>query len=190
VGLLFVAGCGGASADVKLATSSAYDTSYDTVWDATVAALRDQYPVVKVLDKNAHRIVSCWRPIDRPDETRNALPGSGWRLYRVTVEISQQQPFRVAVSGRAAEYSPPVIRPYKDGDGADPGWRDGRTARVEADIYAKLKAYAKPAVESTPPASNPDADETYSDTCVMHPELIAVNVKGMQGYFIGEQETK
>ncbi len=181
------AGCGGASPELKQAAASAYDTSFDKVWDAAVDALRDEYPVVKVLDKGAHRIVTCWRPIDRPDETRTAMPGSGWRLFRAIVEISPQPPYRVSVSGRAAEYSPPIIRPFKDGDVADPGWKDGRTEHVVTEIHARLRSFAKPTAETTPPASNPQADETYSDTCIIHPELMAVNARGMLGIPIGDK---
>jgi len=188
--LIAVAGCGAPSASgtaTKEARTAAYDAEFDVVWAAAIDALREDYPIVKVLDKDGRKIVTCWRPIDRDDNARTSNPASGWRLYRAIVEISPERPYRVSVAGRSSELSVPVIRPYKDGDFAEPGWREGRTDRILMTIHDHLKQYAKTTTQEQPPPPNPDKEETYNDTCIIRPELLAVEVRGMKGIPIGER---
>jgi hypothetical protein len=180
---LMSSGCGGGSSELKQAQTTAYDTKLATVWNSTVEALKEDYPIVQVLDKDAHRIVTCWRVVDKAANS----PGAAWRLSRIIVEISPDAPYRIAVSGRAAEYSSPVIRPIADGDVSDPGWREGRTERVILDIHQKLKQYATVTPTATPPASNPDAQENQTAACIIHPELMGVETRGMRGIAIGER---
>jgi hypothetical protein len=105
------------------------------------------------------------------------------------VEISPDAPYQIAVSGRAAEYSSPLIKPFADGDVADPGWREARTERVVLDIHEKLKQYATVSPKAMPPASNPDTQENQTDTCIIHPEQLGqgMETRGMRGFAIGER---
>jgi hypothetical protein len=91
------------------------------------------------------------------------------------------------VAGRASELSVPIIRPYKEGDIAEPGWREGRTDRIQTTIHEHLKQYAKTTNQEMPPPANPDKDETYNDTCITRPELLAVETRGMKGIPIGDR---
>ena len=191
--LIVVAGCGapGASGASRAAMqdvrTTAYDADFDVVWTAAIEALRDDYPIVKVLDKNGHKIVTCWRPIDRDENARSAVnPAGAWRLYRAIVQISPERPYRVSVAGRAAELSVPIIRPYQEGDIAEPGWREGRADRIQTTIHENLKQYAKTTNQEIPPPANPDKEETYNATCIIRPELVAVEVRGMKGIPIGD----
>jgi hypothetical protein len=191
--LFTVAGCGApggsraATAAMKDVRTAAYDADFDVVWAAAIDALREDYPIVKVLDKKAHKIVTCWRPIDRDENTRTAVnPAGAWRLYRAIVEISPERPYRVSVAGRAGELSVPIIRPYQEGDIAEPGWREGRTQRIQTTIHERLKQYAQTTNQEMPPPANPDKEETYNATCIIRPELVAVEVRGMKGIPIGD----
>ena len=183
--LALLAGCGApgssraATAAMKDVRTAAYDADFDVVWAAAIDTLREDHPIVKVLDKKGHKIVTCWHPIDRD-------PAGAWRLYRAIVEISPERPYRVSVAGRAAELTVPIIRPYQEGDIAEPGWREGRTNQIPTTIHENLKQYAKTTNQEIPPPANPDKEETYNATCIIRPELVAVEVRGMKGIPIGD----
>jgi hypothetical protein len=175
--------CGGGGAQVKQMHSEAYDTDANAVWGAMVESLREDYPIVRVLDKQKRRIVTCWRAIDH----ESGDPGAKWRLFRVILEMSPNQPYRVAVSGRAAVYEAPILRMYQIGDSEEPGWREGRTDRVVSNIHDRLAKFAKATPQETPSAPNPETQEVQSDTCFIHPELLGVDTHGMYGIPIGEK---
>jgi hypothetical protein len=188
-GLLCVwggAACALTSSQVKQARGAAYQTGFEDVWTATLDALRGDYPLLKELDPARRRIVTCWRPIDRDDTARSAIPGSGWRLYRATVTVSSQPPFQVSVVGRAAEYYPPVLKPLEPGDLAEPGWTEGRTDRIAVEIHERLNRFATAGHEAMVPGADSAAEETTSDTCIIRPEIIGVDVRGMQAIAIGD----
>jgi hypothetical protein len=92
--LIVAAGCGApgtsraSRAAINDVRTTAYDADFDVVWAAAIESLRDDYPIVKVLDKDGRKIVTCWRPVDRDDNARTSNPASGWRLYRAIVAIS------------------------------------------------------------------------------------------------------
>ena len=184
--LALLAGCGApgssraATAAMKDVRTAAYDADFDVVWAAAIAALRDDHPMVKVLDKKAHKIVTCWRPIDRED------PAGGWRLYRAIVEISPERPYRVSVAGRSAALSGPGIRPYKEGDVAEPGWREAHTHRIQTSIHERLHQYARTTDQEMPPPANADKDETFNATCITGPEVVAAEARGMKGIPIAD----
>ena len=115
-----------------------------------------------------------------------ANPAGGWRLYRAIVEISPERPYRVSVAGRAAALSAPIIKPYQEGDVAEPGWREGRTHRIQTTMDEHLKQYAKTTNQEMPPPANPDKEETYKTTCVIRPDLVGVEDAGMKGIPIGD----
>jgi hypothetical protein len=176
------------SAQVKQARSATYSASYDQVWAAAIAALRDEYPIAKVVDKDARRIVTCWRPIDHDEplaSTQSA--GSGWRLFRVIVEISPQAPYRVGVSGRAAEFRAPVVHPYAEGDLATPGWKEPRTDRLIVSLYEQLKTSATITTDETPAPADADGDEALGNTCIIHPDVMRIDTPGMRGIAIGDK---
>lgn len=164
-------GCGATSSSLKTLSSTSYDASFDAVWKAATTAVAQEYPTARVLDPKARRIVSCWRPIDRdPTAARQAV--ANWRFFRVVVEISEQAPFRVAVAGRAAEYTPPIVRPLEHGGFEEPGWVDGRAGHVAEAIHEQLKASARPATGDAPAAADPATPENDIDTCVLEREML------------------
>ena len=183
LGVGLAVACGAGHKELEQARGSGYDTSYDAVWDATVEALREEYPIIKEMDKGQRKIVTCWKPIDRASRD----PGAPWRLFRIIVEISPEAPYRVAVSGRAADYSAPQIRPFEPGAFEEPGWREAKTDRVVREIHARLAQNARPATDGALVAANPEARENQADTCVIHPELMGINTRGMVGIPIGDR---
>jgi len=187
--LCLVAACG-ASAEVKQARNSAYNSDFDTVWQETINALKVEYPLVKVLDKNARRIVTCWRIVDIDTSARTAVSNEGRRLFRAVVEISPDPPYRVAVSGRSARLSSPVIYPYPHGDLEEPGWTEGRTDRVLSQIHERLAQFATPTPQATPPAPDSDKQEVLSNTCVVRPPSGMYNYREMKSIVIGDPDAR
>jgi hypothetical protein len=178
VALVAGAGCA-ASAQLHAARTSAYKADFDKVWDATVKATSIDFPFVKELDKGKHRIVTCWRPIDHEKF-------GSWYLFRAIVEISDQPPFRVRVSGRVAELRRPELYPIEHGSTDEPGWQEGRTDRVLVQVHERLKEFAVAGADGAGNASDPGAPENVADTCVLRAEELGLTTnKGMRGILIG-----
>lgn len=180
--------CAASSKEVRAARSSAYQAStFIEVWDGVLDAVAVDYPVVRVLDPENRRIVTCWRPIEynRDFEIAGA-PGSKWYLYRAVIEISPNPPYRVSVSGRTAQYRPPQIYPFPHDDPQEPGWVHGRTDRLVLQIHEKLAKFAMPTQDLTPAASDPGAAENVSDTCVIRAFEMGIDWRGQAGFVIGE----
>ncbi len=186
--MLALSGCGATSKEVRAARSSAYQAStFIEVWDGVLAAVSVDYPVVRVLDGENRRIVTCWRPIERSRDIEIAgAPGSSWYFYRAIVEISPDPPYRVSISGRTAQYRPPQIYPFPHDDPQEPGWLSGRNDRLLMQIHGRLAKYAMPTQQDSPAASDPGAAENVADTCVIRAAEFGIDWRGQEGIVIGE----
>jgi hypothetical protein len=186
--LLTLPACGASSKQVRAAKSSAYQAStFIEIWDGVLAAVATDYPVVRVLDGDNRRIVTCWRPIEKSKDLEIAgAPGSSWYFYRAIIEISPTPPYRVSVSGRTAQYRPPQIYPFAHGDVQEPGWVEGRTDRLVMQIHDKLAKYAMPTDQVSPAASDPGDAENVADTCIIRAAELQIDWRGVDGIVIGE----
>src|SRR4051794_36340063 len=101
---LAAAACAPSAREVKLQRTSAYDTTFDEVWDGVISVLLTDYPYASKIDKEHHQIVACWRAIEKP-------AFGGVLLYRVSIGISMEAPWRVTVSAHAGTFKPPEIVP-------------------------------------------------------------------------------
>ncbi len=172
-------GCAG-SARLRAARTAAYQTELDQVWAGVVNAVREDFPLVKELSRKERRIVTCWRPIDR-----EAL--GNWYLFRAVIEVSPEPPYRVSVSGRAAEYRAPQVYPIAHGDVMEPGWVDGRTDRMRVQVFDRLSPVAVTASGQVPPATDPGEAENVAETCILRAEELGVAANNlMSGIAIGD----
>jgi hypothetical protein len=167
VAFLAVGSCGGGSSELGAAKTAAYDGSFDEVWQAVQDALATEFPLVQELDAEHHRIVTCWHSIDRRMDSVTAGDLNADRVFfRAAVQISQEPPWRVTVTGRAAHFTQPSIFPYKHDDPSEPSWVEGRTERLSMAIYKALKpAPATPG--QPPPAYDPGDQQNIVSTCVV-----------------------
>lgn len=185
--VVFAAACGASSAEVRKARSAQYQTELDVVWARTLQAIRADYPVVRVMDRENRRIVTCWRPIERSANASSATSGAfAWYLYRAVIEISPNPPYRVSVSGRTAVFQQPQVIPIEHGDVNEPGWIEGRTNRVILQVHEALKEFATPTNEMSPRASDPGTPENIAETCVIRAEELGIPGQGQNGIVIGD----
>ncbi len=178
--LVLAAGGCGASAKMQAAKSSAYQGEFEEVWKGVVRAVREDFPIVQEVDRETRRITTCWRPIQKENL-------ENWFLFRAVIEVSPEPPYRVSVSGRAAEYRAPQLYPIKHGDVMEPGWVGGRVDRVVMQIHDQLASMAVTAPGSAPPASDPGNPQNVADTCVLRAgELGIASNSMMSGIAIGD----
>jgi len=181
------ASCAGTSAELTAAKSTAYQGSFDDVWNKVVASINHEFPMVQELDQQHHRILTCWHTIDRHLDTVSAGDINADRFfYRAAIQISDAPPWRIVVSGRAAHFTQPSVFPFKHDDPSEPAWVDGRTEKIAVAIHEGLKASAAPATGAPPPAYDPGDVENIADTCIVG-DIVGIPVQHTKGIKIGTE---
>lgn len=172
-------GCPASKKEVANARQSVYDTDFSVVYTAALGATREVYPN---LDDAPGRgaIKTAWHQVsyaNNQDDLANpktvaqaqgistsrggAAAGMPTRLaykryfIRFDVTITGGRPWRLKVTGHAAEWEPGAALPTELHGVARPSWLEGRTDALLIAIYKRLKGSAIPAKE--------EASETPGD---------------------------
>jgi hypothetical protein len=139
---LAVGGC--AASGASTARKAAYNAPPGEVWRVVVEELQGSFPDLQTQDDEARLATTCWMVVEKNTPGVSASNVPGWKLYRIQAAMSPGAPWRVRLTGVAADYLPgsPVITPIQAGADDEPYWVEPRTDRVYRHIYDRLQATA------------------------------------------------
>jgi len=152
--------------EIRTASQSAYDADFAIVYSEALAATRELYPNLDE-DPTTGVIKTAWHQVQfstAAEDPRSAQagdpiqPGAGgggggafttpaskaYKRYfiRFDVSITGGRPWRVRVSGRAAEWEPGNAQPSELRGAAKPHWLGGRRDALTVAIYRRLRKFA------------------------------------------------
>jgi hypothetical protein len=178
--------------ETALAKHSLYDTDFAQVYSAALSATRQLYPNLDD-HPGPGKIGTAWHQVQLAATTEdlsnqatvaasasagtssgsatqaNANIGAPTRLatkrffIRFDVTVLGGRPWRVKVTGHAAEWEPGAAMPNELRGFSRPSWLTPRTEALQRAIYASLRPYAVPVaeeVEAPIEAHMPKADPT------------------------------
>ncbi len=162
--------------ELHSARTSVYDTDFAIVFSAALAAVREAYANTDDFPHNGI-IKTAWHQVsygNTQDDLTNprtvaqaqgvqrgmsqqsaAATGVPTRLafkrhfVRFDVSVVGGRPWRVKVSGHAAEWDPGNAMPTELRGAARPPWLDGRIETLQISIYRRIKQFARPMKEDT-----------------------------------------
>jgi len=168
-----IAACTSAK-EVRTARQSAYDADFAIVFSQALEATRGLYPNLDE-DPTSGVIKTAWHQVQfstGADDPRNAQAGdpvgaggpsqpggtlttSPSRAYkrlfiRFDVAVVGGRPWRVRVTGKAAEWEPGNAQPSELRGAATPPWLAGRRDALTVAIYRRLRKYAVQIEEEAP----------------------------------------
>ncbi len=158
--------CGASSAEVQKSKTVAYNADFATVWKAAFEEVASRYDgkIMKATPDDGW-ILSGWKLVEAPrDPTQGSsrsmaedVKTGGGLFFRHVVRVTGGPPWRIAVDGEAAQYSPgnAVLTPFPHGAPDEPGWVEGRIDDLGAAIYRRLAQYAVAAPPLEPGTAAP-----------------------------------
>ncbi|MBA3463481.1 MAG: hypothetical protein H0T46_26230 [Deltaproteobacteria bacterium] len=189
IALVALAGCTNKK-EVRAARSSVYDIDFAVVYSGALQATRELYANLDD-NPGSGKIMTAWHQVqyaNNQDDLGNqriiaqqqgvqqggagvspgaAAAGMPTRLaykryfIRFDVTVAGGRPWRVKVSGHAAEWDPGNAMPTELKGMARPPWLDGRIEALQVAIYRKIKPYAIKAKEEVPiEKTEPDLPKT------------------------------
>jgi hypothetical protein len=173
--ITWATGCHSHKKEVESAKHSLYDADFTVVYTAALEATRDSYPNIEDAPGRG-AIKTAWHQVSyannnddmgNPSTMANAqaLPrsaaatpgaqGNGmptrlaYKRYfiRFDVAVTGGRPWRLKVTGHAAEWEQGAALPTELHGPARPAWLEGRTDALVYAIYQKIKSYAVPMKE-------------------------------------------
>jgi hypothetical protein len=180
--------------EVRAAKSSVYDIDFAVVYSGALQATRELYANLDD-NPGSGKIMTAWHQVQYASNTDDlanqrvvaqqqgvqqggagvspgaAAAGMPTRLaykryfVRFDVTVLGGRPWRVKVSGHAAEWDPGNALPTELKGMARPPWLDGRIEALQVAIYRKIKPYAIKAKEELP-AEKPEPDLPKTDPAV------------------------
>ncbi len=188
LGLLLLGGACKNKREIRASKSSLYDADFAEVFSAALAATRglytnvEDYPskgAIKTAwhqvsyasnqdDLSNQRIVAQGQGMPTAGQQGGAATAAGmptrlaYKRYFVRFDVSVigGRPWRVKVSGHAAEWDPGNAMPTELRGMAKPPWLDGRAESLQLAIYKRIKKYAVPMKEEVAVAAAPDLERT------------------------------
>jgi hypothetical protein len=181
--LVVTAACGGNKKEVERAKRSVYDADFAVVYSACLDAVRSLYPN---LDDNpgSGAVKTAWHQVsyannsDDLSANKSLSTGAGGNtlantqgqsqagmptrlaykrtFIRFDVAVIGGRPWRVKVTGHAAEWEPGAALPNELRGVARPHWLEGRTDALTLAIFKRIKAYAIPMKEKEPEVKQED----------------------------------
>jgi hypothetical protein len=164
----WVTGCAANKKDVEAAKHSLYDTDFAVVYAAALEATREAYPNLEDAPgrgaiktawhqvsyannqddlANPKTVAAAQGPAGSPNQANGAMPTRlAYKRYfiRFDVSVAGGRPWRLKVTGHAAEWEPGEALPKELHGVARPSWLEGRSDALIAAIYSRVKGFAVP----------------------------------------------
>lgn len=164
--------------EVERAKTSSYDTEFATAFEAAAAAAREQYPNLTEAPQKG-LITTSWHQVylagDATDPTgaqaASRAPGgthtpatglpedTALKRYfiRFDISVAGGRPWRIRVTGRAAQWDSGNAVPTELRGAARPPWLETRTESLQVAIFKRLEKHA---VDSGPASDEAVAADT------------------------------
>jgi hypothetical protein len=168
--LLGFAACAPSEMQVKTARGARYQVERDEVWRGVVAALRQNYPRINILQADGQRMITNWILVSRDVESMQGhMINPNAIFMRVTIAVSPVAPYAIGLDVQAAQYRPGLtdLIPFPHGAEDEPQWVQGRADKLYSSIYGALRTFAviPGPPQATPlPAAHQDGPDTVQAT--------------------------